>query len=162
MKNYQRKNNLIITGIPENLMGNCMNVVIDIADYLGFKLDDSYIDAAHPLPTRNGTKIVVKFLNRWIKEKILDAYIAEAKKGGLKTTSLSYDGPCQRVYISEHLTPKTELIYYEVRQLKRAKKILTASIRNGKVVVKVNGSAPKIIIANLEDLRKLNLEGEEN
>jgi len=162
MKSYQRKNNLIITGVPEQLLGNCINVIIDIAYYLDVKLDETYIDAAHPLPTRHGTKIVVKFINRWIKERILNAYITEAKKGGLKTTALSYEGPSQHVYISEHLTPKTEQIYYEARQLKRANKIQTASVRNGKVVVKKSGSALKITIASLDDLKKLKLEGEEN
>lgn len=156
MKSYQRRNNLIITGVPENLMGNCMNVVIDIADYLGTKLDETFIDAAHPLPSRHGTKIIVKFLNRWLKEKILTAYISH--KGGLKTSALAYDGPTQHIYLSEHLTPKMEQIYYEARQLKRANKIHAVSVRNGKVMIKETGTSTKTTISCLEDLKSLNLE----
>ena len=94
MKQYTRVNSLIISGIPDKEALEPKQVAIDIANYLGINISLANIDTAHRLPTRAKGKdrpIVVKFVNRWCKDDIMEKLVEiNLKRDYLDTQKLGY------------------------------------------------------------------------
>lgn len=150
-----RKNNLIIEGIPEDM--DEIKAVIDLAEFLGVEITENNIDCAHRLPTRTPGKekpIVAKFVQRWCKDKILEKYVAKMiAKEHIDRAQLNYiTNSNQIIYISEHLTPTMQHVFFEARKMKKEGRIEKAYSRNGLVVIVPKNSTEKIQIHSMKQL----------
>lgn len=149
---YQRVNNLIISGIPEQI--DPYKAVIDLANLLNVKITKENIDIAHRLPSRKSPKpILVKFIQRWAKQDISEA---RYKKKELTTKDLKYDGPNSKIFLSEHLIPALQELHYVARKMVKDEKIYKVHIRNGKIIIIPEKDGEKVQIRTLSDLAHYN------
>jgi len=142
MVQYSRINNLVISGIPDLEAIEPKQAVIDMAHYLGVAIELVNIDTAHRLPTKIQGKdkpILVKFVDRWCKEAIMDR-IAEMNraKDYVDTKKLGYTCPQQAVFVNHHLSPKMQEIHRRGRELKKEGNISNVYVRKGRVLIKIN------------------------
>lgn len=117
------------------------------------------IDIAHRLPSRNSSlppPLIVKLLNRWKKEKLMSAAKIKmptaAQFGGSSTT---------RIYVNEHLAPKTQQIFAYARRKLKEEYFVWA--RGGLVTCRrrVDGAQP-IPISHLDDVDFISETKEDN
>ena len=155
LKQYQRKNNLIVYGIPTEREEDVFHKISDIGKTLGVEITRANIDAAHRLPsTKPGPQpIIVKLNNRWKKEEILSS---RRQKKTLKTSEIGYsDGG--NIYINEHLTPRNETIAKKCRELRQQGKIFATWVRDCKIYIRKNQNGPSKLISSAEILDSLAL-----
>lgn len=162
LEQYSRVNDVVITGIKIRPRSYACAVAADngelsdqeiqsveqqVASYLqsrGIETDLEYIEACHPLPTKNGRPpaVIMRFTNR--KKKI--ALLKQGRK--LKGTN---------VFINEHLTKKNADIARIARQLRKQGKIQQTWVTNCKIFIKLNGTpeeAKVLVVKRIEDLDK--------
>lgn len=113
---YSRKNNLIFHGIPVKAKEDALQVVEDMGKALGVQILPDHVDAAHRLPSRNEKlppPFIIKFVNRWRKEKVLAA--AKVRK----PTAACMGGSKElKIFCNEHLAPKKQVLFTEARRMK--------------------------------------------
>ncbi|KAH9360462.1 hypothetical protein HPB48_009669 [Haemaphysalis longicornis] len=80
LKQYSRKNNIEIKGIPQLKDEFLTEVVQKIGDKVGGKVQPSVIDVVHRVRTkeRGSTNVIVRFVSRRAREKLVQA--AKKKK----------------------------------------------------------------------------------
>ena len=101
-RQYSQKNNVILDGFRNLPKLNNTDFIFFIADQLNYmfpscskfgRILPCHIDDAHPLGNRNGkSSVIVKFVNRWIRDKII------ACQQDLRGTG---------IVVTEHLTKNT-------------------------------------------------------
>ena len=97
-----RKNNIEISGFSEKVNEDLYSIICEIGGKIGIQINKGDIDIAHRVPTRrvdSPRPIIVRFINRWKKQEILDA------KPRLTTGDFKSEGPRRNIYIGEHLSP---------------------------------------------------------
>ena len=148
LERYTRRDNLIISGLPEGsyleASSNAANSSNDIpessqstektvlklfTESMGLNLTPSDITIAHRL--KKGGKdihrpIIVRLVNKRVRDCILRA----------KKTLRNSDG-FTSVFISEHLTQSASSLLFDARRLVCQKKIASAWTMNGRVFYKV-------------------------
>jgi hypothetical protein len=90
IQQYQRKNNIIISGIPVSEQ-DVYDVAFQLVGVLNIELVYGDIDVAHRLPAKQGnrqTSILVKLLRHWKKEEIMNA---RYNKRRISTLDLGYN-----------------------------------------------------------------------
>lgn len=148
LKSYQRRNNLEIHGIPSAPDEDLYEVVIKVGAALNVGIDYRNIDIVHRLPTRKAgdqQPILVRFTNRWIKMKILNA------KKTYRTLSLDQvisSQDARPIYINEHLTLKCQALYKRARHLRAKNHYKYAWVRDGKVFLRKTDDAKVIQVSN--------------
>jgi len=98
---YQRRNNLVLNGIPEEENEDLFKIFEVFTAAAGFPLTATDLDTIHRIPTRVQNKprpIVVRFTNRWKKEALMK------KKPRLTSSDLGLPVPNLKVTYSQHLT----------------------------------------------------------
>ncbi|XP_026284814.1 uncharacterized protein LOC113210861 [Frankliniella occidentalis] len=142
IQQYQRRNNLIITGVPEEDNEDIFQRLFSIAQALQVDLLACEIDAAHRLGRKNISGrprgIVVKLVNRWKKEQFVNANQAfgKMKKRTLLTSDIGYSGPQTKIYLDDHLTPEMDSSAKKCRDLKHNEEIEVTYVRDCKILVK--------------------------
>lgn len=153
---YSRRNTIEVYGIPHEKNEDIVQVVKEVGKALDFEITTSMIDACHrmggrPGPSNTTAGIIVKFVSRLDKEELLRR---RRVKRNLSTRhmNLRVDQP---VYINESLTPARRKLMAEARQVKREKNIRFLWVRNGKLFMRKEESAPVIHISCQADLTKV-------
>ena len=131
LKQYSRRNCLVITGIPESENEKTDEVVLDMArNQLKAAIDASDIDRSHRIPggpvrrnTDRPRNIIVKFTTYNARRRVLE------KKSSLK-------GGNNRIYINEHLTKARSELYYEARKLVKTGKVKQTWTYDGRILVR--------------------------
>jgi len=155
---YLRRNNLVISCVPHQHGEDTYERVMNITKALNIELTVGDIDVAHRMPVNphssNGRppNILVKLVNRWQKDRILEAIFS---KKGLKASEIGYKGPDCNLYISEHLTPKADALAAACRALRRDNKIFQTWHRGGKIYVRVKKDGNRISIKDESELNSL-------
>ena len=102
---------------------------------------------------RNATassNIVVKLVRRFAKYALIRA----GKNKQLQLSSIGMSSS-QRIYVSEHLTPRNADLYYKARCIRRQRQIKYLWTRSGKIYAKVKDGDATICIHSEEGLRTL-------
>jgi len=152
---YSRRNCLEIRGVPEAKNENIINVVKNVANLLGFVLNEDMIDAVHRLsktqnnPHRN---IIVKFCRRIEMEELLK----KAKvKNGFSSSNLGFDSE-SKVYVGVSLARGTRELWYLTRVAQREKQYRFAWISTaGKIFVRKQEGSRAVLITGKADLGQL-------
>jgi len=159
LSQYVRRNNLLISGIPETPDEDTNQIIINIAHKLGITMEQRDLDITHRLPTKvRGTSrpLLVKFNNRWLKHGILNAAISKKPKSDFFGFDIrdSKGNPIP-IYFNDHQTKLNASIAKRVRDLKREEKISGYRVRNGVVSVKVRQDDEYQIVNTIEKLNTL-------
>ena len=115
IKQYQRRNNVIMSGVPQKDNEDIYEILQKIGEASSFPISKRDIDIAHRLPTRKATgpqPIVVKFTNRWMKADLLK------KKVKIAASHIGLGSSNQLIFFNDHLTPYQSTLAYKARQLR--------------------------------------------
>jgi len=154
---YNRINNLIIDGIPENKSGkeNVRRLVIELASKLNIELCDQEIETAHRLPAKaDRVPAIIARLNN--RDKKVDL-IKEAKKQELDTSFLlgAQAGPATPIYLSDHLIPINQYLWAQAKKLIRMNAVKFIWLSNCTVKVRILEKGPVTILRTEAQLNKL-------
>lgn len=117
---YQLRNNVVISNVPENPGENVEEIVHKLCDFLNVPVKDYDIVRTHRLPKnrkkKDGTvdnspaNLIVKFHHYETKSKIMMEAIKKSPK-----TSIFGDQLNSRIYLNHHLTKKTRELFMTAR-----------------------------------------------
>lgn len=136
LNQYQRRNNILISGIPETTNENVYDIVCSVAAALDVQIGHGDLDAVHRLPSSKPEvpkQILAKIICRWKKEEMMTA---KWHKKTLTTTDINLHGPTRNIYLNDHLTKFNESIAKRARDLKREGHIFSTWTRDCKVFVR--------------------------
>lgn len=140
LEQYSRRNNIIISGIPENTSVDAETLAHDfLNEYAESSIRYCDIDRAHRITRPNaGTKatrprdIIVKFCSHKSKVAILSREPMKLLKAANDAREEK-----ERVFVREDLTKSRNSVLYKARVLKRAGKIKDAFSRDGRIALKL-------------------------
>ena len=149
---YNRQNNLIISGIPKEvehkdvlkvslgIVNTCLNEPVGPRDVQG----------CHRLSPTSGN-VVCRLVNKAVVEEVLGnskrLQEIDKKAVGLPTNTGS-------LFVSVHLTPYMAKLAYHCRQLKRNNKIVKMSTKKGKIKINIEEGTWETI-SHVRDLQRL-------
>ena len=143
---YERRDTVIISGPalpPETTMENCANVAITtFKEQLKVNIRPEDISVAHRLgkkaPQRSTRPIIVKLVNRSIKQDLVNARIQLRPN----------------IYINESLTPKRTALLKKILNVRRIhkQKFQQCYTHDGKIIVKLRNSTIKHTITDERSL----------
>ena len=150
LEQYQRKDSLRITGIPQEngeTIVDLENKVLDIANKIGVQMKREDISVTHRLKPdkKGGVPTIIKFSTRRSKDLMFSA------KKKLKDIPEFKDS----LFISEDLT---RLRFRTLLSAKKCARFSSVATKGGKIFVWRNGSDQPVKIESPHDLVKLGLE----
>ena len=151
MAQYGRRNNVVFSGIPENVPDNNLeSTVISVLSDIDVQVEPRDIEACHQIgkPTSKTQKTIVRFVNRKNCEKVL-----ANKKKLLKLNNEKHNFHAgTNIFVNENLTPMNETIAFNCRKLKHSGLIHACYSRNGIVYIKANETSRTINVFHLGKL----------
>lgn len=149
---YNRKNNVIIQGIPVVEGENVREQVMRLAKRLKVEIFDYDINATHRLPSRENAipPIIVRLNNREKKS----ALVANSKKLRLRGDDSSQNSSVP-IFVNDHLTKLTSELLHKAKQAQREGKVSHAWCREGNIFVRLNEQSPSIRIFDSKQLSSL-------
>jgi len=155
---YQRKDNIIISGVPFKKDEDVYGVLRKIGEAANVPISKEHVSIAHRLPVNHSTKvppIIVKFVNRWKKDEILQAKIK------ISASDIGLGSNLQKIYFNDHLTPHQSFLFSKARALRDRlggrDKSVYAWVVGGKIFFK-KGDEAKVAIVSIEQLNLLDNE----
>lgn len=162
LEQYQRRNNIRISGIPEAVGEDTDNLVVKLAQALGCDLDTDDIDRSHRVGSRDlqgdprGPRpILVKFVSYKSKRALtLVRKELKNKKGNNIYPDLKW-GKSQvqgqgKIFINDDLTATRAKVAKEARDKKKNGDVQDTWVRDGMIFVKKNDNI--IRITNMQQL----------
>ncbi|KAI5741557.1 hypothetical protein M8J76_014842 [Diaphorina citri] len=136
-----RNMNIVIRGIKEEKTEDVGDVVMHIGRQLGIDNPENDVQICYRVPSRNKDSprpIVVKLLN----SKTRDIWIKKYKSKELWK---------KKMYITEHLTPYNQNLFYHTRKLAKESGYKFAWTKDGKIYLKENEDSGVLNIKNMND-----------
>lgn len=152
LKQFTRKQNIEIKGMPQEPKESLTEIVQTIAEKVEVQLKPSDIDVVHRVPTKEPTKtnIIVRFVSRSARDKVLQA----AKKKRLTTSDFGF-ADASPVYINEHLCPEYKALLGKAIAKKKEKKWKFVWVAESKILARKTENSSVVHIATLADLDKI-------
>lgn len=126
---------------------NIYNLLEDVSRALSVTWYRTYISVAHRVPARNNDRkppaILVHCVARSVKA---DWLLAKKDKKVLVAKEINPVFPQSPVFVSEHMTVETRLIFNRGRGLVKASKLAFVWIKDGRVLVKKRVEGPQSIL----------------
>jgi len=159
---YMRRNNIIVTGVPESTDEDLTDIFTTIATNLGcHNFRPSELDVIHRLPQAKATNrprpIVVRLVRRSKKQGILklarERWNKERKKKSrLVASHLGLHGT-NPVYFAEHLTRKRAALFRKAKEFKSRYSFKFLWTRDGQILLQKDEQSSTIFVnseANLQ------------
>lgn len=152
LKQYTRKNNLEIKGIPKEEKESLVEVVQKIGGKVGVAVAASDIDVVHRVPTKDKdkTNVIVRFVSRARRDEVLQA----AKKKRFAANEIGFPDT-NAVFINEHLCPENKALLGMAIAKKKEKNWKFVWVTESKILARKAENARAIHIATKEDLAKI-------
>ena len=156
LESYSRRNCINISGVPEAAGESTDELVLDVARAAGVNIAPTDIDRSHRIgrPGDKPRNITARLVTHSARQRLLEArrnLSAQRVRGHPVLTEEALG----RVFLSECLTQRCQLLLFVARRLKAAKKVWAAYSTNGRVKVRVTeGEGPKTI-EDMSDLKQL-------
>ncbi|KOB76444.1 Zinc finger DNA binding protein [Operophtera brumata] len=135
-----RLNNVEIKGIPLKKDENLFSIVEAISTATSYSFPKAQINYLHRVPL-HGSKdkaIVVRFINRYIKEE----FVASARAcKTLSAADVGFSGVSQRIFVNDHLNSAYKNLLNKVKALAKERKFSYVWVKYGKIHVRKNDSA---------------------
>jgi len=152
LEQYQKKSNIVISGIPEQENENLLDMFKNLAKELDVNLNEYDVIAIHRLPPRQKEipQVIVRLLNHDKKAKL----VSNAKN--IKPTiNLIMDGNPSPIYISDHLSKANANLFKKAKDLKKAGLIKYAWVKNCKIYARESDESKVYHITSYEDLKQI-------
>lgn len=144
-----RKYNVIINGIPLNPQENLREVARVLAEKLEVQLENYHIRAIHRLPGNIQPPAIIMALN---DIDVKHSLVRSSKQKKLSGATFGVED--LPIYIDEHLIRENVEILKEAKELKKLKKIVSVSCRDGKIAVREQEKGPWSRISDKSQLQK--------
>lgn len=162
LQNYSRKENIIITGVPETKNEIVRDIFNCLSDVIKNGATGKDLSAIHRIPARgksNTKPIVVKFISRITKDQWLTDFWNYSKNdtsgAGISTTAISRHYDEGRVLAHQHLAPAVVDLLRKTKKVAEGKGYKIVRVRDSKIVVKRDVNSKPIIISEASDLDNL-------
>ena len=137
VKQYRRRNNIVISGIPDVTDDDLEDAVTSIMEDLDVIVQNGDIEVCHRIgksdQKTSSKKTIVRFINRKYCKKAL----VNRKKLININSQMKYNfSQNNKIFINENLTRANESIAFCGRKLKRNSKIHSCFTRDGIVFIK--------------------------
>ena len=154
---YIRRDTLEIKGIPVTRDENTDVLVSSVGVLADVNIQPEDITISHRLKAPKDAKfppsIIVKFVQRSLRDKL---YYAKKHLKDKSTSDLHmWHTTNNKIYISENLTPKNNLLFKKSLEVKKSKNYRFIWSRHGKIFVWKNTNSSAILISKPEDLDNL-------
>ena len=122
LNQYGRRNNLEISGIPEDIkIDKLEEKAIEILGHVNVKIESRDIEGCHRLGKlkKNSAprKTIIRFVNR---KNCLQALINRKSLRSMKSADMELGN--EKIYFNENLTPVNSRLFYLCRKLRKDKK----------------------------------------
>ena len=157
LDNQNRKNCLIINGVPETNDETTDGLVVNVGRAAGVPIPTISIDRAYRLGRPQPGKIrpiMAKFTISGPRQKLFENR-KELSADRVKEHPTLTPSAISRIFISECLSPKNQHLLFVARQLKRQKALWAAYTTNGRVKVKKSEGDSAVNITELDDLERV-------
>lgn len=143
-----RENNLIISGVPEEVGEDVIQKIIDIASFLNIQLSRYDITECHRIGpfvpnSDKPRRILAQFLNKLARN---DVYL---NRGKLRNFS------SKNIFVSEDLPRETSKLFFECRKRSAQHKFWSCYTKFGKCFIKETKTSRPIVITDLDQLNSL-------
>jgi len=158
---YLRRNNLEIHGVPEKNGEDLYELLSKIGSALGIQIEKSDIDIVHRLkaPTTSSRPriILVKFVNRWLKNDLVNVRRQRHKESQeLTTTELGFQaGEESVIFFNDHLTKEAKYLLYLAKRHLRGLTHQFVWTKSGSVFVKKDAASKPIELVSPDQVDKL-------
>lgn len=157
LEQYGMRNDIIISGIPNNDKEDLQEVVTKLASLIGVEIREYDICAMHRLGNKDLSPIIVRLANRQKKERMLKL----ARKEAITSSELGYSRN-EKIYLSEHLSKYSQFLLDNAKSVLRKDglvKFIWPS--EGKILVRATEKSKILRITSMEDIYDLetNLRG---
>ena len=156
LKQYGRRQNLEIVGVPGKENENTNAIVLEVAKMLDVDIMSSHISTSHRLSKKTASSrnnsgsspIIVRFTSRDIRNQI---YVNRKKARFVDLKNFSvYD--TKNIFVNKNLTPIRKQLFWKTKQQVKNKSWKYIWTHNGNVFVKKDDNATIIAIKNELDL----------
>ena len=149
---YTRRNNMEITGIPDNIE-NLEGKVIEIVNSVDIDVQPEDIEACHRLPNKKhkNKKSIVRFVNR---KYCVKAMQAKSKLHYCDINSLGFPEDT-KLFFNENFNLYFQRLAWKCRMLKKKQKIYSFKYQNESFFLKINGSESYTKITTESDFEKM-------
>ena len=159
MEAENRKNCLVISGVPELPQENTNELVLDVAKAAGVEMSINDIDRSHRLGRQTGTierprTILLKLLSNNMRQRLFSAR-KDLSAHRVRDHPVLTPLKLENVFMTDFLTAKSQQLLFICRQLRRRELLWAAYSSNGKVKVKVTENQPPRMLTSLTDLQSL-------
>lgn len=157
LEQYSRKNNVVISGVPEEDGESALGIVIELGRVLGVSIRPEEVDAAHRFGKPSGKPRPI--LARFVTYSKRDEFYRERKN--LREIDLPRDSTftprtVKDVYLSDNLTRYSSAVMYAARVLKREGRLGSCWTDSGRMKIKIGArDGPTKIVRCAADIRKL-------
>ena len=135
-----RANCLVLSGEKiENMSENVPESLSRIFDVTLKLRPENPVDFSYCGST-DGTKVLVTIENYYDRAEIFAA-VRKIKPNGL--------------YVNEFLTPRRQQLLYELRKLKKKKKVFNAFSSNGKIYYKLKNNSDRVLVKSMADVEAI-------
>lgn len=154
------RNELEITGLPENQIENLTHIVLVVAKKIGVELEERDIDwiqrmgpprkaNADPSEKRYPRSIVLRLLRREKRDIVLKA--ARVRRN-LMSADVDVPGPSSKIFINERLTKDNRILFREARNVSKQNNYAYCFCSQGKIYIRKREGIPAIHIRSFADL----------
>ena len=140
---YNRLNNVVISGIPESVDHNDLkSVSLEIMNTcLQSNIGPRDMEACHRI-SKKSKDVVCRLVNR---EDVEEALANSKMLENINHEEAGLPNDTGNIYINVHLTPHNAKLAYHCRQLKKRNKVMKISTRKG--IVKILLKGPMVLMA---------------
>lgn len=163
LHNQARSMNVVFSNVPKTNKMSDENIVKNIGNVLGINLDDKILKV-YRIPNGNSNQpqpLVASFVNNSIKDGIISKYInIRSNQQEVTHKQVNISDLNKPIYISEHLTKKSNYLQMLVRRARRIEPNLFTSLftRNGRVGIKKKGETQYTFLNSPDELFRLCME----
>ena len=154
-----RKNCLVISGVPELPDENTDRLVVEVAQAAGVTLSATDLDRSHRFGKQRGTidqprGILVKLLSHNKRQQLFGAR-KELSAHRVRDHPVLTAQVLESVFLADFLTRKKQSLLYICRQLKSRKVVWAAYSTNGRIKVRMGEDQPAKTVKDITDLHAL-------
>lgn len=155
MQQYSRRMNLEISGFPEVLNEDTLQVVKSILNKLDVNNHESIL-VAHRIPSARKDRhksIIVQFSSKHERDRCLTA----SKEKRIKASNISERFDATPIYLNEHLAPGMKKLLFLSKQFKRERDFKFCWVRDGKIFLRRDEEARVYKIRKESDLTDISI-----
>jgi len=157
LQQYTRKNNVEISGVPEQKNEQIKDIIMKIGEVVGCTIADSDMDVCHRVAhmnngNKNSKSIIVRFQSRNKKQDFLSA---SKRYRNLNSSELGFVGNVCGVYVNEHLTLENKKLFKSAREFSRENNFKYCWVRDCRIYVKRSDESRAIVVQDESVLSRL-------